>query len=235
MTIADPESEFFDYIKDASFPCVGAKSALAQNAIKTIIMSDFADESKDLALYLALLEFGENLDLESPIVQSFAAIFAETRTGDEIEFEMLLWERLRAIQKVDAYMGNDWDEETDSDPHSPKFSMSIGGTSFFIIGLHPKASRPARRFKYPTFIFNSTAQFAKLRADGRFEKMRQIIRERDKALAGNINPMLTDYGDRSEARQYSGRMLPEEWEAPFDPKEPVNVPPHYRAKVGHKL
>lgn len=224
LTGPSPKAEFFDYIKDASFPCVGAKSALAQDAIDTIVMSEFDDESKDLALYLALLKFGENLDIESPIIKSFAAIFAETKAGNEIEFEALLWERLRTIHKLDTFMGNAWDETTDADPHSPQFSMSIGKTSFFIIGLHPNASRPARRFKYPTFIFNSTAQFAKLRADGRFDKLRQIIRTRDKELAGDINPMLDDFGDKSEARQYSGRLLPADWEPPFEAKEPVKCP-----------
>ncbi|WP_170144820.1 guanitoxin biosynthesis heme-dependent pre-guanitoxin N-hydroxylase GntA [Litorimonas taeanensis] len=222
------EQEFFDFIKEASFPCVGAKSALAQRAIKTLEMSEFSDTSEDLALYLALINFGESLDLDSPIIQSFAAIFSETNTGDEVEFEKMLWARLRALHRIDTFMGVEWSEDAEPDPHSPKFSMSIGKTSFFIIGLHPNASRPARRFKYPTFIFNSTAQFEKLRQDGRFAKMQEIIRIRDKALAGDLNPMLNDFGEKSEARQYSGRKVPENWEAPFKPKEPVNVPLPYK-------
>ena len=233
MTNPSPKSEFFDFIKDASFPCVGAKSALVQDAIETLVMSDFENESKDLALYLALLDFGENLDLDSPIVRSFAAIFAQTTVGNEIEFEAMLWNRLRLIHKLDTFMGTPWDDTTDGDPHSPKFSMSIGGTSFFIIGLHPNASRPARRFKYPTFIFNSTAQFEKLRRDGRFDKMRDIIRARDKELAGNINPMLNDFGEKSEARQYSGRVLPDDWEPPFEQEEAVDVPTPNKPKIRH--
>jgi FPC/CPF motif-containing protein YcgG len=225
------KSEFEAYIQSDFFPCVGAKSALALNAIEIVVMDEFSDESQDLGLYLELLKYGENLDLESPVIKSFAAIYAETEVDNEIEFEALLWERLRAIHQLDTSLGRPWDLMTDSDPHSAKFSMSIGETSYFVIGLHPNASRTARRFKYPTFIFNSTAQFNKLRSDGRFEKLRSVIRERDAILDGDINPMLTDFGERSEARQYSGRHLPDDWNPPFKPKEPLNVPEPDKTKI----
>jgi FPC/CPF motif-containing protein YcgG len=224
------KSEFSEYIKSGSFPCVGAKSALAQDAIEILIMDDFSDERQDLGLYLELLKYGENLDLESPVIRSFAAIYSKAEIGNEVQFEALLWKRLRAIHKLDASLGRPWDKTTDSDPHSAKFSMSIGETSFFVIGLHPKASRAARRFKYPTFIFNSTAQFAKLRADGRFKKLQSIIRERDVELDGEINPMLDDFGDRSEARQYSGRQVSDNWKPPFKSKEHLNVPKQDKPK-----
>ena len=90
-----------------------------------------------------------------------------------------------------------------------------------MIGLHPNASRPARRFRYPTLVFNSHEQFERLRQDGRFEKMKQIIRARDEALAGSVNPMLADFGSGSEAAQYSGREVGPDWKCPFTPQEPI--------------
>jgi FPC/CPF motif-containing protein YcgG len=45
--------------------------------------------------------------------------------------------------------------------------------------------------------------------------MQETIRTRDLALQGTINPMLSDFGERSEARQYSGRAVEENWQAPF--------------------
>ncbi len=68
-------------------------------------------------------------------------------------------------------------------------------------------------------MFNSHLQFEKLRSDGRFDKMKEIIRNRDEALAGSINPMLSDHGEASEARQYSGRAVEPEWKCPFAHKE----------------
>jgi uncharacterized protein len=50
--------------------------------------------------------------------------------------------------------------------------------------------------------------------------MRRAIRARDVALQGDINPNLADMGERSEARQYSGRAVDDAWRCPFHrPKE----------------
>ena len=88
-----------------------------------------------------------------------------------------------------------------------------------MVGLHPNASRPARRFPRPTLVFNLHDQFERLRAEGRYEKMRDKIIERDVALAGEPNPMLARHGEASEARQYSGRAVDDAWACPFrDPR-----------------
>ncbi len=84
-----------------------------------------------------------------------------------------------------------------------------------MVGLHPRASRPARRFPHPVMVFNLHAQFETLRAQGKYEGMREKILARDEALAGSRNPMLVRHGTSSEARQYSGRMVGPEWECPF--------------------
>ena len=68
-------------------------------------------------------------------------------------------------------------------------------------------------------VFNLHDQFEKLREGGRYERMRDAILERDRQLAGNINPMLARHGESSEARQYSGRMVGDDWKCPFrDPR-----------------
>ena len=81
------------------------------------------------------------------------------------------------------------------------------------------ASRPARRFDRPILVFNLHNQFEWLRAEGRYERMREAILERDVKLAGSVNPMLARHGESSEARQYSGREVDEDWKCPFkDPR-----------------
>ena len=87
----------------------------------------------------------------------------------------------------------------------------------YVIGMHPKASRLARTRPYPTMVFNLHEQFDRLRARGKFEMMKQTIRTRDMTLQGSINPMLASFGDSSEARQYSGQAVPENWACPFRP------------------
>src|SRR5690606_216072 len=71
------------------------------------------------------------------------------------------------------------------------------------------------RFPWPALVFNSHRQFEQLRADGRYRKMQGVIRERDRALQGDINPNLADFGDISEARQYSGRATEPGWQCPL--------------------
>ena len=54
-----------------------------------------------------------------------------------------------------------------------------------------------------------------MRAEGRYEKLRAAILERDEALAGSVNPMLARHGEASEARQYSGRAVDADWRCPM--------------------
>ena len=61
-----------------------------------------------------------------------------------------------------------------------------------MVGLHPGASRPARRFDRPALVFNLHDQFEQLRANGMYDKMRSTILARDVKLAGDVNPMLAD-------------------------------------------
>ena len=101
----------------------------------------------------------------------------------------------------------EWDSTVSSDPFDPHFSFSFGGQALYVVGLHERSSRHARRFAWPTLVFNPHAQFDRLRHDGHWQRMQEAIRRRDVALQGEINPMLSDFGEQSEARQYSGRRV----------------------------
>lgn len=219
MSGNDAFEAFRAFVRDAEFPCVGAKSALAQDALTVVTAGEIDRPADDVELHRALQTFGESLEQDSPVVQSFVVIFDGPADLDEDSFEKALWNRLQCLHNLDVVSGAEWNRDVDTDPASPHFSLSIGGEPYFVIGLHPNASRPARRFDRPALVFNSHAQFEKLRADGRFDKMKTIIRERDAALAGDINPMLADHGDASEARQYSGRIVEDDWKCPFETKE----------------
>ena len=130
-----------------------------------------------------------------------------------------MWDRIQSLADKDSWRGQDYDGSVSPHPDDPKFSLSFGGQAFFVVGLHPNASRPARRFPRPTLVFNLHDQFERLRAEGRYEKMRDKIIERDVALAGEPNPMLARHGEASEARQYSGRVVDDAWACPFrDPR-----------------
>ncbi|WP_417669706.1 guanitoxin biosynthesis heme-dependent pre-guanitoxin N-hydroxylase GntA [Roseibium sp.] len=219
MNDQDLKQAFEDFISSNRFPCVGAKSALVRDNIVMTVAEDIDRPTSDLEIHEAIRAFHEELDLESPVVQSLAILFKGPRELGENDFENALWDRLQCLHNLDVATGEIWNPDVANDPNDAHFSMSLCGEPFFVVGLHPNASRPARRFDYPVLVFNSHRQFEKLRADGRFEKMKQVIRERDRELAGSINPMLDDFGGSSEARQYSGRTVDNDWKCPFSYKE----------------
>jgi FPC/CPF motif-containing protein YcgG len=145
---------------------------------------------------------------------TFIASFAAPLTSDEREWEELLWSQLQSLHEMDK-PHHAWDSTVSSDPEDPAFSFSFAGTAFFIVGLHPSSSRLARRFAWPTLVFNAHAQFERLREQHQFDRMRQTIRTRDHQLQGSLNPNLSNYGEHSEARQYSGRAVEGDWKCPF--------------------
>jgi len=144
-------------------------------------------------------------------------VFREHEPLDELAFERRLWSQLQRLHDLDARY-HPWDARVSDDPESAKFSFSVAGDAFFVIGMHPGASRTARRFAWPTLVFNAHEQFENLRADGRFEPLQSRIRDREVLLDGRINPNLADYGYHSEARQYSGRPTEPTWTCPFRPR-----------------
>jgi uncharacterized protein len=210
---------FAAFVKSPEFPCVGAKAALAQDQIKCAVYGEIDRPMADIELWRELRAFVGELEPDGPLVQSFVAIFTGPETLDEQGFERALWNRLQCLHNLDSVAGAPWNPSASQDPDSPHFSVSLCGEPFFVIGLHPRSSRPARRFPLPALVFNSHAQFERLRSDGRFEAMKQIIRRNELETTGSVNPMLSDFGEASEARQYSGRKVGDSWTCPFEVKK----------------
>ena len=203
------------FIAEPAFPCVGAKSAMARNQLATVVARDMTSGWDDLRIYPLLLDFVESYREAPTLFRSFAVIFESPRHLSETAFEHHLWDRAQSLSDKDAWNGKAYDKRVSADPHDTHFSLSFGGEAFFIVGLHPHASRPARRFAAPVMIFNLHDQFEQLRRQGAYDRLRSSILSRDLALAGSINPMLSRYGESSEARQYSGRAVGDDWQCPF--------------------
>jgi uncharacterized protein len=201
------------FIERPAFPCLGAKAALVRRQLQTWVMHDIASARDDRRITRRLQGFAAQLGADSLFV-SVAIVFPCSPRLSEPAFEAALWQRLRAIHAIDR-TSHDWDGSVSDDPASANFSMSVGGKAFYVVGLHADASRPARRFRCPVLVFNLHQQFERLRADGRYEKLRQSIVQRDIAFAGSPNPMLAVHGKSSEARQYSGRQVGADWVCPF--------------------
>lgn len=210
---------FAAFIEGTGFPCVGAKAALKTGCLGIVEARDLRSGWNDLEIHKALVAWAGDYRQDSQGLRSFAVLFEGPLDLDEMGFEAALWERLQSLVDKDAWKGIGFDTRVAADPDDPHFSVSLGGEAFFVVGLHPGASRPARRFERPALIFNLHDQFERLRSDGRYERMRERIIERDCALAGTVNPMLERHGTASEAAQYSGRAVGSDWTCPFrDPR-----------------
>ncbi len=206
-------------VQDPDFPCVGAKSALAHGDLVIEAASAINLPHDDRRIHDRLVRWTRL----GPVAagqgfNSFAVVFAGPRDLDEAAFEAALWARLSALTAIDRARGHDPAAGFSTDPAHPDFALSFGGRAFFAVGLHPRSSRPARRAPSPTIVLNPHHQFARLRAEDRYERMREVILARDEALSGTPNPMLARHGESSEARQYSGRVVGDDWVCPFAPE-----------------
>jgi FPC/CPF motif-containing protein YcgG len=170
------------------------------------------------------MRFAWEYTQEPALFTSFAVVFEGPLDLSEEDFERHLWDRVQSLTDKDAWRGQAHDPRVSADPEDPHFALSFGGQAFFVVGLHPNASRPARRFSHPTMVFNLHDQFMTLR---------EAILDRDLRLAGDINPMLARHGTVSEARQYSGRIIDPDWTCPYSRKSaaPDSPPPHEALKA----
>ena len=207
-------SQFRDWVLDPTFACVGAKSAVQRDTFRLELYPKMGGARATDRLSRDLARFVREQDPAAPEFSTFAASFVEPAASDERDFESLLWRQLQELHDRDPIP---WDPDVASDPADGKFAFSFAGRAFFVVGLHPRSSRMSRRFAWPTLVFNARFQFERLRERGKYERMQAVIRARDRALQGTNNPMLSDFGSRSEARQYSGRPVDEEWRCPFHP------------------
>jgi uncharacterized protein len=216
MTQKVSKQNRIDYFVQAPyFPCVAAKSASVRRHIAEHTYGNLIEATHDAEILDGVEHFIE-AGRGDPL-RSFVAAFEGPLDLTELEFEEAMWERLQALHDLDARAW-EWDGSVSCDPASPDFSFSLRGKAFFVIGLHPNSSRLSRRYCRPALVFNLHEQFETLRRQGRYDRMRDVTRRRDEALCGSTNPTLRNFGERSEARQYSGRAVPDDWRCPFRPR-----------------
>lgn len=213
--VAFIHSQFRALILSPQFPCSGSKTAFNQGTYRFGVFNEFGTSVSAKNLAQNLSHFVKERPQIGGEFTTFIASFLGGVPSNPSEFTHLLWEQLQFIHEFDEL---EWDSSVSSDPESPEFSFSIGGCAFFVIGMHAASPRWARRFAWPTLVFNAHDQFEKLREKGDFERFKQLIRKKDTELQGSHNPILEDHRKSSEAVQYSGEVLDKEWKCPFKHK-----------------
>ena len=203
---------FRGLVLNQRFSCIAGRGAIRREAYRFGLYDRLGSALSTADLACDLMRFAGDRDLPEEPLSTFVASFVDPVPADEEEFERLLWRTLQQLNDADVAP---WTADAHSEPDDPEFSFSFNGMGFFIVGLHARSSRFARRFAWSTLVFNPHAQFERLRREGRYGRLRDVIRARDVDLQGTPNPMLSDFGEESEARQYSGRAVGEAWECPF--------------------
>lgn len=196
-------------------PCIMAQSVFKTKHAYYVEYENFGSKQNAQFILADLQKYIASTEIGSKSFQTFIAAFPKEKVKDEETFERLLWQQLQHLHEADD---KGWDPAVSKDPSSEKFSFSLGGHAFYIIGMHPNASRKARRSPFPCLAFNFHWQFEKLRKMNVYSQVKSKIRERDVQLQGSINPMLADFGEESEVYQYSGRQVDKKWKCPFHHK-----------------
>ena len=210
---SSPEAvELEEMVLHPDYPCLGARAVFNRERATVVVLDELGSADAARTLQHRLATFAGETDVAAGFA-SLVAVFRSPEVHTEKEFEALLWRQLELLHEADD---QPWDPAVSADPDDPHFAFSVAGTAYFVVGMHPQASRIARRTPHPTMVFNLHEQFEELRGSERFARMRDTIRRRDVERQGTVNPMVRDHGASSEARQYSGRAVPEEWEPPAE-------------------
>ncbi len=196
-------------------PCAGARAAIHSEGYRFGIYPEIGSPTATAGIARDLWTFvAERPSIDAEFA-TFIAIFDRERNLTEAEFESALWAQLNSLHEIDTAP---YSSQVSIEASSPQFGFSFAAAAFFIVGLHPGSSRLARRFAWPAIVFNAHTQFDALVEQGIYDRFRAAVRRRDLALQGSLNPNLAEFGERSEARQYSGRAVEDDWKCPFQSK-----------------
>ena len=128
-------------VEHEEFPCLGARSVFRRENATIHVYDELAGETATRALLQDLSAFAQTVDTAGGFA-SFVAIFRGPTEIDERAFERLLWTQLHLLNADDD---SEWNDDVSSNPIDEHFAFSVAGTAFFVVGLHPGASRDARR------------------------------------------------------------------------------------------
>ena len=141
---------FTEIVGHRDYPCLGARSVIRRDRATVGVYGELDALATAPLLLQDLEEFASGVDLNEGFA-SFIAIFRGPRIIDERHFERLLWSQLRRLHALDEAP---WSEEVSADSDDVGFAFSVAGSAYFLVGMHPMASRVARRAASPILVFN---------------------------------------------------------------------------------
>ena len=208
------QSALANFIAASQFPCVMAKAVMSKGYAEHPNIDSANPADAATQILQKIYSFVDHYRADSKTFSSFIVSFTHPVLIEFGKFEEFFWKFLKHLDILDkqAYLP---DARVSNNPDASDFSFSIKSEAFFLLVLHPQSQRMARRYAVPTLVFNAHQQFEDLRSKGLFHKVRDLIRKRDTALQGFVNPMAKDFGTQSEVFQYTGKAYPVQSKCPF--------------------
>jgi FPC/CPF motif-containing protein YcgG len=193
------------------FPCLGGTSAIRTERYRFALYPELGSAAAIRDCVADLAGFQCDAPAETEPIAVHVAVFDGPVNADEKGFERDLWRQLQGMHRADRQRSGIEEfepvtlNETDD-------GIWLGDRTYFVVGLHPAASRWARRFAWPTLVFNALSHDALLRRRGQYERMQSTIRRRDTRLQGAPNPAV----DRPQLAQFAGRDVERDWQCPVE-------------------
>jgi FPC/CPF motif-containing protein YcgG len=204
-------TQFRATILSGAYPCLGGVSAVRRGHYDFALYPALGSPEATAALAQDLSAFVVRFPADTHPVAVCVTVYDGPVCRSEQHFEALLWKQLRGIHQLDQAESRKLPlAVSDVDGEDPGFVFA--DRNFFVVGLSPASSRWARRFGWPTLVFNALSHMRPLDEAGTFERMRQKIRMRDSRLQGSTNPSI----ELSRAAQFSGRRVGADWQCPVD-------------------
>ncbi|MGN9846588.1 guanitoxin biosynthesis heme-dependent pre-guanitoxin N-hydroxylase GntA [Nonomuraea sp. H19] len=207
------EAQLRALVLDGPFPCLGARSAFRAGSYLFNVHSELGSPVS-LRSLAADLRYFRDVRRQMGDLYTYVASFLEPRMiRDEPSWDRLVWRVLQELHDLDD---EPWDERYSTDPSRADFALSFAGLGQLVVTLYPGASRYARRFAWPTLIFNPPEQDrAKFPSDEEFLAFQDRIRLRDSRLQGSVNSSLPPTLDDPQAPGFSGAPIGPDWRCPL--------------------
>lgn len=208
------KTEINALLNQRGYPCVAAVQSLHRKDFWLRTYRDFGKVHQRASLREDLLHYLKTYKKTGSQYFTFWAVFRDEYPYSEDEFEQFLWSELSALTS-ESSKETDQDTRFSIDPESKNFCFSLGGSALFVVGLHSQSSRLARKFPWPSLVFNVYEQFDQLVAQKKYIPMVETVRRRDIEFQGDVNPMVLQHNDSWESIQFSGKKNAENWKCPF--------------------
>ncbi|MGH2508352.1 MAG: YqcI/YcgG family protein [Ktedonobacteraceae bacterium] len=193
-------SYFKQLVSDEHFTCLAGRTVARTNQYAYCAYPDMTDACIAEGILHDLIKFSLKQDHEqtSALFRSFVAAFRDPQIANPLAGAECLYTLLRNMdEKNSQHFG--WAEGFSHDTDSSSFGYSAGGEAFFLAYFYPTAYWAYRRSDVTFVVFNAHKILQKLRELGRFAKLRDKIRGRQKEM----HPLLGDHGTCNEWLQYT--------------------------------